>query len=176
MEYPQGVIEPVHTIVLLQQAVICDTHEFDILLIYASVPNIIQNGHLLKLGAWLELRLGRGILRGRNHWEVFRCLLLPSPLSFRFRVSFFFLEVFIPLVLQFLKRQFLCNCFSCYFLVETVIPEVQGDGFRVFQSIESIRMSTQQLFAHSTFHQGHWHWRRFYGFARVHIKREDRRW
>lgn len=72
MEYPQRVIEPVHTIVLLQEAVIRDTHEFDIFLIYASIPNIIQNGHLLKLGAWPELRLGWGVLWGRNHWEVLR--------------------------------------------------------------------------------------------------------
>lgn len=39
-------------------------------------------------------------------------------------MSFFFLEIFIPLVLQLLKWQFLCNCLSCYFLMEAVIPEI----------------------------------------------------
>lgn len=46
---PEGVIEPVHAVVLLQQPFIGDAQEADVLLINATIPDVIQDGHLLKL-------------------------------------------------------------------------------------------------------------------------------
>lgn len=46
---PECVIQPVHAIVLLQQALVGNTQEADVLLINATIPDVIQDGHLLKL-------------------------------------------------------------------------------------------------------------------------------
>lgn len=46
---PECVIQPVHAIVLLQQALIGDTQETDVFLVNATIPDVIQDGHLLKL-------------------------------------------------------------------------------------------------------------------------------
>ncbi|KAK2505937.1 hypothetical protein MC885_013193 [Smutsia gigantea] len=46
---PESVIEPVHAVVLLQQPLIGDAQEADVLLINATIPDVIQDGHLLKL-------------------------------------------------------------------------------------------------------------------------------
>lgn len=46
---PECVIQPVHAIVLLQQALVGDAQKADVLLIDATVPDVVQDGHLLKL-------------------------------------------------------------------------------------------------------------------------------
>lgn len=60
---PERVIEPVHAIVLLQQPLVGDTQEADVLLINATIPDVIQDGHLLKFCAGPEEGLRRRELR-----------------------------------------------------------------------------------------------------------------
>lgn len=56
---PERVVEPVVADVLLQHLVIRDLQESDVLLVYSFVPDVIQDGHLLELGARAEIRPGR---------------------------------------------------------------------------------------------------------------------
>ena len=46
---PERVVEPVHAVVLLQQPLVGNTQEADVLLIDATIPDVIEDGHLLKL-------------------------------------------------------------------------------------------------------------------------------
>lgn len=74
---PERVIEPVVTVILLEHLVISDLQEPHVLLIYAFVPDVIQDGHLLKLCAWLEVGPGR---RGDGRQAAQQQLLPASPL------------------------------------------------------------------------------------------------
>lgn len=46
---PESVIEPVVAVILLQHLLISDLQESHVLLIYAFIPDVVQNGHLLEL-------------------------------------------------------------------------------------------------------------------------------
>lgn len=46
---PEGVVEPVVAIVLLQHLVVSYLKVADVLLINAVIPDVIQDGHLLKI-------------------------------------------------------------------------------------------------------------------------------
>lgn len=48
MVYPEGVVEPVVAIVLLKHLVVGDLKVSDVLLVNAIIPDVIQDGHLLK--------------------------------------------------------------------------------------------------------------------------------
>lgn len=74
---PERVVEPVVAVILLQHLVISDLQEPHVLLIYAFVPDVIQDGHLLKVGARVEVRPGR---RGDGGQAAQQQLLPASPL------------------------------------------------------------------------------------------------
>lgn len=77
---PEGVIEPVHAVVLLQQPLVGDTQEADVLLIDATVPDVIQDGHLLKLRPGPEEGLWwRELGRGWGHQVLVALLRRPAP-------------------------------------------------------------------------------------------------
>ena len=46
---PECVVEPVHAVVLLQQPLVGNTQEADVLLVDATIPDVIEDGHLLEL-------------------------------------------------------------------------------------------------------------------------------
>lgn len=48
---PERVVEPVITVVLLEHLVVGDLQKPYVLLVYAFVPDVIQDGHLLKIRA-----------------------------------------------------------------------------------------------------------------------------
>lgn len=48
---PKRVVEPVVAVVLLQHLVVGDLQEPDVLLVDALVPDVVQDGHLLKVTA-----------------------------------------------------------------------------------------------------------------------------
>lgn len=46
---PECVIEPVVAIILLEHLVISDLKKTNVLVIYALVPDVVQDGHLLEV-------------------------------------------------------------------------------------------------------------------------------
>lgn len=73
---PERVIDEVAADVLLQHLVVRDTQQSNVLLIYAFVPDVVQNSHLLKVGARAEVRPG---WRGDGGQAVQEQLLPASP-------------------------------------------------------------------------------------------------
>lgn len=59
MVHPERVVEPVVAIILLEHLVVSDLQKLYVLLIYAFIPDVIQDGHLLEVRAPAEVRPGR---------------------------------------------------------------------------------------------------------------------
>lgn len=73
---PECVVEPVVAVILLEHLVISDLQKPHVLLVDAFVPDVIQDGHLLELGARVEVRSGR---RGDGGKAAQQQLLPASP-------------------------------------------------------------------------------------------------
>lgn len=62
---PERVVEPVVAVVLLEHLVIGDLQKTHVLLVDAFVPDVVQDGHLFKVGARGEVRPWRRGDRGQ---------------------------------------------------------------------------------------------------------------